>query len=644
MRSTVIFAFVALVVILGVPFAMRSAAPEAMRPDVPKIIIITPHVRQISEEFTTAFKAWYKQRHASSPGGGEVEIDWRGPFGTSEIVKLLQAQFTAVMHRELDRVRREQPELLLDPTFALDSTIAPGDIGFDLFFGGGSFDHTRVKTRETALVAVPVLAGGGVREATLTKPDAISQSNLATLREFRADVSLDGKPPVRLLIPVAAVQGGSAALDPIVKGEKELKLTLDTSKIVREFTVRMSAKAGLTPEELAPLGDGKIGADRLFDPDQYWIGTALSSFGIVFNRELMEDAGFKKDPQSFSDLTNPKLAGLVALADPRQSGSFTTTIDMLLSSFVWRAGAIGGWGDMLAERGGLDKARQAGHGDEIDEAWRQGWRTLREITANARYFASSSTKPPIDVGQGEAAAGLAIDFYGKSQAQAILRPGQNPADGRVGYVDPLGESNYDADPVTILTGAPNFELAQEFVRFCLTKEAQALWQFLPGDEKAPLRADGKPMGPKTHALRRLPIRRDMYEAPYFERFVDQVKPFERAPKAPPVGWRSAIAVMMPAFSVDVLDDQHAAWEVLCKRRREADFSREALGKMEELFYAFPPTTLPDGRVLEFNPTNYPAIAAAWRASTSAGRLKQDFLLGYTKFFRENYREVVRLGE
>ncbi len=644
MRSTVIIAFVALVFILGVPFAMRSTAPAAMRADVPKIIIITPHVRQISEEFTSAFKAWYKQRHANSPRGGEVEIDWRGPFGTSEIVKLLQAQFTAVMRRELDRVGRESPEKLLDPAFALDTTIKAGDIGFDLFFGGGSFDHTRVKTRENALVAVPVLPTGGVREVAITKPDVILAANLPTLREFRADVSIDGKPAVRLQIPISAVTGGSAALDPIVKGAKELTLSLDTSKLTREFTVRMSAKAGLTDEELAPLGDGIIGADRLFDPEQYWIGTALSSFGIVFNRELMEDAGFKKDPTSFSDLTNPNLAGLVALADPRQSGSFTTTIDMVISSFVWKAGAVGGWSDLLAQKGGLDKARAAGHGDEIDEAWRQAWRALREMTANARYFASASTKPPLDVSQGEAAAGLAIDFYGKSQAQAILKPGQRPEDGRVGYVDPLGESNYDADPVTILTGAPNFELAQEFVRFCLTKEAQALWQFLPGDATVPKRVDGKPMGPAKHALRRLPVRRDMYEPPYFEHFVDKVKPFERAPKTPPVGWRNAIAVMMPAFSVDVLEEQHAAWEVLRRCRKDNAFPRETLGRMEELFYAFPKTKLPDGRELEFTPTDYAAIAAAWRSSTSAGRLKQDFLLAYTKFFRENYREVVRLGE
>lgn len=639
-RLPVILAFLCMAAILGVPFAMRSAAPDQVKAGVPRVIIITPHVRQISEEFTIAFKQWYKARHNS-----EIEIDWRGPFGTSEIVKLLQAQYTAVMRRELERVAASTPERLLDPAFSLDAAIAPGDIGFDIFFGGGSFDHTRVKTRETALVAVPVLPRGAVETIALTKPDKLDPANLDAVKEFRADVSIAGKPPVRLTIPVAAITGGLTAIKPIADGATTATLTVDTSRLTRDFGFIMATKAGLTPEELAPLGDGLVGAERIFDPDQYWIGTALSSFGIVFNRDLMERAGFKADPTSFADLANPRLAGLVALADPRQSGSLTTAIDMILSSYVWRAGAVGGWADLLAQRGAVDKAIASGHADEVDEAWRQAWRTLREITANARYYASSSTKPPIDVSQGEAAAGLAIDFYGKSQAQAILRPGQSPGDARVGYVDPLGQSNYDADPVTILAGGPNYKLSQEFVRFCLTKEAQALWQFpaVTGSSKTPPGESGKPMGPAQFELRRLPIRPDMYEPPYFDHFIDKVKPFERAPKAKPVGWRDAIAIMLPAFSIDVLDDQRDAWAALIRCRNDEDFPRETLLQMEEAFYAFPTTKLADGRELSFSPKDFPALAAAWRDAKKLGRLKQDFALPYTAFFREKYRQVVKLS-
>ena len=39
------------------------------------------------------------------------------------------------------------------------------------------------------------------------------------------------------------------------------------------------------------------------------------------------------------------------------------------------------------------------------------------IGANARYFTNTSTKIAIDVGAGEATAGMTIDFYGRFREQ-----------------------------------------------------------------------------------------------------------------------------------------------------------------------------------------------------------------------------------
>src|SRR6185369_4088714 len=126
------------------------------------------------------------------------------------------------------------------------------------------------------------------------------------------------------------------------------------------------------------------------------------------------------EPRAFGDLTDFRYFNMLALADGRLSGSITTAYDSILNK----------------------------------EGWKNGWKMLREMSANARYFASAAPKPPIDVSQGEAAAGLAIDFYGRTQSQAVLAPGQDPADSRVGYVDPKGATYIDADPVTILRGCP----------------------------------------------------------------------------------------------------------------------------------------------------------------------------------------------
>jgi hypothetical protein len=212
----------------------------------------------------------------------------------------------------------------------------------------------------------------------------------------------------------------------------------------------------------------------------------------------------------------------------------------------------------------------------------------------------------------------------------------------VGYCDPIGQSNFDADPVSILRGGPNQELARRFVVFCLTEEAQALWQFRAHDATNPKTLDGHTMGPEQYELRRLPVRRDLYER-YQTHMIDRIDPFKLAPDARPVGWRDAIAVMLPAFSVDILDAQRDAWKALTSARADPAFPASALARMESLFYAFPGSTLPDGRVLEFVPKDFPALARAWRDSRARGAFKREYSLGYTEFFRDNYRQVVALA-
>ncbi|MEM1330192.1 MAG: extracellular solute-binding protein [Planctomycetota bacterium] len=512
-----ILVFVALAIILGVPFLMKPPTPEsAGEEDVRTLIVVTPHVQQIRSEFARAFDAWHRREH-----GEGVRMDFRTPGGTSEIIKQLQAQYTAA-------VRAGAVEATPDGGFLME----PGTIGFDLMFGGGSYDHGRLK---------------------------------------RSGPRIDGPEGEQVTLPMSIPVGFDQAF-------------LDDR-----------------------FGENAIGAQELYDPDQYWIGTALSSFGIVYNRDLFEEKGLA-EPNSFEDLTDPGLAGWVALADPRQSGSITTTFDSILSNY----------------------------------GWERGWRTLRAMSANTRYFTASSTKPPIDVSQGEAAAGLAIDFYGRGQAQSVLAEGEEPGSGRVGYADPAGSVYIDADPVSVLRGGPDPELARRFVRFCLTDEAQALWQFRAGVRDNPPGPDGEPMGPRVHELRRLPVRRAMYDA-YGQFFVDQgVFPFEIASETTPAGWRSSIGVMMGAFAIDTADHQRAAWRAIRRARAEDGFPRDVLEEMEDAFFAFPEHEMPDGTVLSFVPENYRAIRNSWRDPDYPdwGRLSET---RYARFFRDQYRRVVELS-
>ncbi len=541
MKSARIIIVLALLVIVGVPVVGKwlrtpKGATDAGADGAPMLVVVTPHIEQIRLEFGVAFDAWHRRVYGSS-----AVIDWRTPGGTSEIRKLLESQAEAAVaagactitppkalkHRGGEK--EELPEAVIDAERA--------DLP-DVFFGGGSFEHTASKV------------------------------GIVTT------VSIDGKPTrVRVRISAPPTPPFSQAYLESVYG----------------------------PEN-------RVGVERLYDDDQHWFGTALSGFGIVYNRDLLRELGVP-EPTSFAELGDPRLYRRVALADPRLSGSVATLYDAILNK----------------------------------EGWDKGWRILREMSANARYFSSSSTQPPLDVSQGECAAGVAIDFYGRGQSQSLLKPGDDPGSSRVGYIDPPGATYIDADPASIINGARHAELARRFVEFCLTDEAQALWQFAPLDQRPGAAGDG--LGPRHDRLRRMPVKPSMY-AKYLDRFTDKTNAFDIASKTPLRGWRDLIGPLMGAFAIDTHREIQEAWRVLNVAREKPGFSAAGLAQMEEAFYAMPTQTVIDGAGgqtdLTLSEANYKAIAAftgRWRDAEKGSRAK----IAYTRFFQQQYRLVVEIA-
>jgi hypothetical protein len=131
----------------------------------------------------------------------------------------------------------------------------------------------------------------------------------------------------------------------------------------------------------------------------------------------------------------------------------------------------------------------------IAAGWKQGMRDLLLIAANARYFADQAPQVPGDVGNGQAAAGMAIDFYGRVYQETV-------GPERCRFIAPAAATAITPDPVGILKGVrgERYELALHFVEFLLSRDAQLLWAKKPGT----------PSGPSERALRRVPIRRDVY--------------------------------------------------------------------------------------------------------------------------------------
>lgn len=301
-----------------------------------------------------------------------------------------------------------------------------------------------------------------------------------------------------------------------VQLKREISIDADGTR----RSTRILERPGFDAAWLAGIyGENAIGGEPLHDADGYWFGTALSAFGIVYNRDLLGRLGVP-EPDAWVDLADARLSGAVGMVNPSQSASITTALDTILA----RVG------------------------------WERGWQIIRRMSANARSIASSAPKVSLDVAAGETAAGPTIDFYGRYQAQAIVQSGGGD---RLGYVDPKGETVVDADPVGLLSGAPHRETAIRFIRFTLSDEGQALWQF-----RARPRADAE-LGPHRFELRRMPIRRSFIAAQFGE-FIDKVDPFliASAVAEPDRNARALIAPIFSAMCVDYREELLAAWSAI----------------------------------------------------------------------------------
>jgi ABC-type Fe3+ transport system substrate-binding protein len=244
------------------------------------------------------------------------------------------------------------------------------------------------------------------------------------------------------------------------------------------------------------------------------VGIVLSSFGLIYSPDFYAALGLPA-PDSWEDLARPELKGLLALADPTRSGSAAVVYMMVLQRAM-----------ETAERAWLRDHPELGYDEQsqlrpVDESspsyraalargWKEGMRTLLLMAANARYFGDSASRPCVDVGDAEAAAGVAIDFYARVFQDQIGKH-------RITYHAPRGATAITPDPIGILYGTRGERelLANRFVEFLLSPESQRLWN---------LDAGQSPYVPRS--LRRLPVRRDVY----LDRkgWADDENPFEMA--------------------------------------------------------------------------------------------------------------------
>lgn len=596
MKSMLVILVAAFVVAL--PFIFRRP-PEvgAWRSGDPVLVVVSPHNEAIRQEFGEAFSRWHETHH-----GQPVRVDWRAIGGTTEIMRYLESEYVAAVQAWWRRQRHDWPagggDLMLDRRFdprqppaaeaddrtrqrweaqrtlwsAFRATDDPAAFTcrIDLFFGGGTYDHDKAARQG---LCVPPWPGA-------TPADLMATNGPA------AGLLVDDRG--RELIPVAR--------------------------------------------------SGEVWRSEVF------YGAVLSTFGICYNPDRLRDLGIDTPPHAWQDLTDPRLYGQVGITDPTKSGSVAKAFEMIIQEQCQAAVRAAGFdaAQVTAFEAAIRKARlpageipdgvPTAYQEAVEQGWLAGVNLVRRIGANARYFTDAAGRVPIDVGTGAAAAGIAIDFYGRFQAESSRAP---DGTARLIYVTPPGGSSVSADPISLLRGAPHRELAVRFMTFVLSAEGQKLWNYRPGT----------PGGPRRFALRRLPIRRDFYPAedPLWQAAAAAHRPFTSDDLADPGidPYRLAAAFeYQPRWSAAHFGIQRDLVRAMC-----LDSGDELRAAWRAILDHGGPEAQPAAMaVLERLPDD--PLPLTWRSAITgyASVSRMDYLRRWTAFFRARYREARAVAE
>lgn len=143
------------VIIVALPFMFRKEKPTGKwKSGDPELVIVSPHIAVIRDEFEQGFSKWHNEHY-----GSPVRIDWRAIGGTTEIMRYIAGEFTASYRAYRRREGLPWPEgaasAALDKRPPKDTTMIeiwndfrahddPEKYGImiDLFFGGGTYDHS----------------------------------------------------------------------------------------------------------------------------------------------------------------------------------------------------------------------------------------------------------------------------------------------------------------------------------------------------------------------------------------------------------------------------------------------------------------------------------------------------------------------
>ena len=195
------------------------------------------------------------------------------------------------------------------------------------------------------------------------------------------------------------------------------------------------------PAELRRGIPDKVAGFPINDSEGYFLGFAISGYGIMWNKTYMERNRLPA-PREWEDLARPVYFGHLVISAPSRSGTTHLTVETILQGY----------------------------------GWQKGWELLLQIGGNMGAITERSFGVPEAVIAGQYGIGVVIDFFGLS----AIASGQP-----IEFVYPSLTSVVPAN-VGIIKGAPNPEGARRFVNYLLSDDGQRLL-FKPEIARLPVR-------------------------------------------------------------------------------------------------------------------------------------------------------------
>jgi ABC-type Fe3+ transport system substrate-binding protein len=315
----------------------------------------------------------------------------------------------------------------------------------------------------------------------------------------------------------------------------------------------------MLPAALKKEVPAQVAGVSIYNKEETWHASVLSSFGIFFNKMLMGKLRLP-EPKEWSDLGDPRFMDNLSTADLRRSSSNVTMGMVILQG----------------------------------QGWDKGWELLTAIAANTRSFTHSSTDPIKAVVNGDAVASISVGFYAIGKVAEI-------GSSKLGYVFPSKGSILNPDPISLLKGAKNRVAAERFVDFVLSVPGQKLFLLPKGVEG----------GPKNATLARMGVNRQAYQdtkgvqLSEFDPFTLQNLPMmlnvERV-----TALQFIFSDLVGATHIDTHKELKKAWQHMIKRgnkaEERAELSRPPLSEaeMSELAKKWNDATVRNKAINEWN--------------------------------------------